>query len=89
MKKKRRKKTKAEKNKGDKSHSEMVRVVYVIEVTKIILNLFILSFFFFFTKRFHAYKNTQTKNQLINQKEASKNNKGDNFLRGVHKFLRG
>ena len=46
MKKKRRKKTKAEKKKSDKSYSERVRVVYVIEVTKIILNLFILLFFF-------------------------------------------
>ena len=46
MKKKRRKKTKAEKNKDDKSYSERVRVVYVIEVMKIILNLFILLFFF-------------------------------------------
>ena len=88
MKKKHRKKTKAEKKKSDKSYSERVRVVYVIEVTKIILNLFILLCFFF-TKRFHAYKNTQTKNQLIKQKEASKNNKGDNFLRSAHKLLRG
>ena len=42
-------------------------VVYVIEVTEIILNLFIIIFFFY-EKILSVEKNSQTKNQLIKLK---------------------